>query len=77
MTFTGPRRPPSSWCTAAAAGTYTLPLALDTLTGQTLQFPFGVADLARADGGQAFDANRFDTNLEVRLITARVPAFVR
>lgn len=46
---------------AASAGTYTLPLALDTLTGQTLQFPFGVADLARADGGQAFDASRFDT----------------
>jgi len=46
---------------AASAGTYTLPLSVDARTGQTLQFPFGVADLARADGGQAFDASQFDT----------------
>jgi len=45
---------------ALSAGTYTLPLSLDALTGQTLQFPFGVADLARADGGQPFDAGQFD-----------------
>jgi pimeloyl-ACP methyl ester carboxylesterase len=45
---------------AASAGTYTLPLSRDAQTGQTLQFPFGVADLARADGGQAFDSHRFN-----------------
>jgi pimeloyl-ACP methyl ester carboxylesterase len=45
---------------AASAGTYTLPLAMDTRTGEVLQFPFGVADLAQADGGQAFDAQTFD-----------------
>jgi pimeloyl-ACP methyl ester carboxylesterase len=45
---------------AASAGTYTLPLALDTRTGETLQFPFGVADLAHADGGNAFDEQTFN-----------------
>jgi pimeloyl-ACP methyl ester carboxylesterase len=45
---------------AASAGTYTLPFSRDTQTGQALQFPFGVADLARTDGGQAFDPKGFE-----------------
>jgi hypothetical protein len=44
---------------AVSAGTYTLPLSSDAQTGQALDFPFGVADLARDDGGQAFDAASF------------------
>ena len=46
---------------ALSAGTYTLPFARDEHTGRALQFPFGVADLARTDGGQAFDARRFES----------------
>jgi pimeloyl-ACP methyl ester carboxylesterase len=46
---------------AVSAGTYTLPLASDAQSGQTLNFPFGVADLAHDDGGRPFDAARFDS----------------
>jgi poly(3-hydroxybutyrate) depolymerase len=46
---------------AVSAGTYTLPFSSDARTGTALQFPFGVADLARSDGGQAFDARGFET----------------
>jgi|SRR5579859_6203264 len=46
---------------AVSAGTYTLPFALDAQTGDALQFPFGVADLARTDGGQAFDSRSFES----------------
>ncbi len=46
---------------ALSAGTYTLPFSRDTQTGETLRFPFGVADLATADGGQAFNARRFES----------------
>ncbi|HLZ31733.1 MAG TPA: alpha/beta fold hydrolase [Chloroflexota bacterium] len=45
---------------AASAGTYTLPFSRDAQTGEALQFPFGVADLAKTDGGQAFDARGFN-----------------
>jgi poly(3-hydroxybutyrate) depolymerase len=44
---------------AVSAGTYTLPFSRDA-HGLTLQFPFGVADLAHTDGGQAFDSYRFE-----------------
>jgi hypothetical protein len=37
---------------AFSAGTYTLPVS-------DLSFPFGVGDLARNDGGTAFDARQF------------------
>jgi pimeloyl-ACP methyl ester carboxylesterase len=46
---------------AVSAGTYTLPYSRDTRTGEALRFPFGVADLAATDGGQAFDANQFES----------------
>jgi pimeloyl-ACP methyl ester carboxylesterase len=46
---------------AASAGTYTLPFSRDAQSGQALQFPFGVADLASTDGGQAFDPTSFNT----------------
>jgi pimeloyl-ACP methyl ester carboxylesterase len=46
---------------AVSAGTYTLPFSRDTHTGRALQFPFGVADLATTNGGQAFDARRFES----------------
>jgi pimeloyl-ACP methyl ester carboxylesterase len=46
---------------AVSAGTYTLPFSRDAHTGQALQFPFGVSDLARTDGGQAFDARSFES----------------
>jgi len=46
---------------AVSAGTYTLPYARDSSTGEPLRFPFGVADLAATDGGQAFDAHQFET----------------
>jgi len=45
---------------AASAGTYTLPLSHDAQTGGALQFPFGVADLAVTNGGQAFDSIGFN-----------------
>jgi pimeloyl-ACP methyl ester carboxylesterase len=44
---------------AVSAGTYTLPAARDAATGQPLNFPFGVANLAVSDGGTAFDARLF------------------
>jgi pimeloyl-ACP methyl ester carboxylesterase len=44
---------------AESAGTYTLPFYADGRTGTELDFPFGVADLARVDGGQNFAAWRF------------------
>src|SRR5438105_7708093 len=37
---------------AVSAGTYTLPIAVDSQTGQVLDFPFGIANLAQTDGGQ-------------------------
>jgi pimeloyl-ACP methyl ester carboxylesterase len=43
---------------AVSAGTYTLPMALDS-HGAELDFPFGIADVARADGGVPFDAQEF------------------
>jgi pimeloyl-ACP methyl ester carboxylesterase len=43
---------------AASAGTYTLPMALDS-RGAEMDFPFGVADVERQDGGVAFDAEEF------------------
>lgn len=43
---------------AASAGTYTLPLLRDR-RNRPLEFPFGVANLARDDGGQPFDAREF------------------
>jgi pimeloyl-ACP methyl ester carboxylesterase len=46
---------------AVSAGTYTLPLSTDAKSGQALDFPFGVADLAQTDGGQSFDVNGFDS----------------
>jgi pimeloyl-ACP methyl ester carboxylesterase len=46
---------------AVSAGTYTLPFSRDTHTGRALQFPFGIADLATTNGGQAFDARRFES----------------
>jgi predicted esterase len=45
---------------AVSAGTYTLPEVTDATTGQALQYPFGIADLAQTDGGQAFDLTAFD-----------------
>jgi predicted esterase len=46
---------------AVSAGTYTLPFSRDVRTGTALQFPFGIADLARTDGGQAFDPRKFES----------------
>jgi pimeloyl-ACP methyl ester carboxylesterase len=46
---------------AVSAGTYTLPFSRDSNTGETLRFPFGVADLAAADGGQEFNSRRFES----------------
>jgi predicted esterase len=43
---------------AVSAGTYTLPVSRDS-RNQLLEFPFGVANLARDDGGKAFDARTF------------------
>jgi pimeloyl-ACP methyl ester carboxylesterase len=45
---------------AVSAGTYTLPESMDASTGATLNYPYGIANLAQADGGQAFNATRFD-----------------
>ena len=45
---------------AVSAGTYTLPLQADEATGQTLNYPFGVANLAQTDGGEGFDASAFN-----------------
>jgi pimeloyl-ACP methyl ester carboxylesterase len=45
---------------AVSAGTYTLPISTDANSGQALDFPFGVANLAQTDGGATFDADGFD-----------------
>jgi pimeloyl-ACP methyl ester carboxylesterase len=44
---------------AISAGTYTLPVSTDAQSGQALDFPFGVANLAQTDGGETFDAADF------------------
>jgi poly(3-hydroxybutyrate) depolymerase len=46
---------------AASAGTYTLPISSDFRTGQALQYPFGISNLAQTDGGQPFNATGFDS----------------
>jgi predicted esterase len=46
---------------AVSAGTYTLPESTDPRSGQTLDFPYGIANLTQADGGQAFDASGFES----------------
>src|SRR5579859_7044266 len=46
---------------AVSAGTYTLPFSRDSQTGDALKFPFGIADLASTDGGQAFDSHTFES----------------
>jgi pimeloyl-ACP methyl ester carboxylesterase len=46
---------------AASAGTYTLPFSRDAQTGSAIQFPFGMANLAASDGGQAFDESSFNS----------------
>ena len=46
---------------AVSAGTYTLPFTSDQQSGDALQFPFGVANLAQLDGGSAFNAQDFDS----------------
>jgi pimeloyl-ACP methyl ester carboxylesterase len=43
---------------AISAGTYTLPVAHDS-HNRPLEFPFGIANLARDDGGKAFDVHTF------------------
>jgi poly(3-hydroxybutyrate) depolymerase len=43
---------------AVSAGTYTLPMALDS-HGAEMDFPFGLADIASDDGGVPFDADEF------------------
>jgi pimeloyl-ACP methyl ester carboxylesterase len=45
---------------AVSAGTYTLPEATDPQSGQSLDFPFGVGNLAQTDGGAGFNAAGFD-----------------
>jgi poly(3-hydroxybutyrate) depolymerase len=44
---------------AVSAGTYTLPQVRDPDTGQVLEYPFGVANLAQTDGGAGFNASAF------------------
>lgn len=46
---------------AVSAGTYTLPFTNDPDSGQPLEFPYGIGNLAQTDGGQAFDVSAFDT----------------
>jgi poly(3-hydroxybutyrate) depolymerase len=46
---------------AVSAGTYTLPLAKDVQTGKALEYPYGIANLAQADGGKAFNAKMFES----------------
>jgi pimeloyl-ACP methyl ester carboxylesterase len=45
---------------AVSAGTYTLPVSTDAKSGEALDFPFGIANLAQTDGGEAFNASSFD-----------------
>jgi len=44
---------------AVSAGTYTLPVSTDARTGQALDYPYGIANLAQTDGGQTFNASGF------------------
>jgi pimeloyl-ACP methyl ester carboxylesterase len=44
---------------ALSAGTYTLPVSTDASSGQALEFPYGIANLAQTDGGETFDAANF------------------
>jgi len=44
---------------AVSAGTYTLPLVKDASTGKTLNYPYGIANLAQTDGGQSFNRSGF------------------
>lgn len=46
---------------AVSAGTYTLPESTDPASGQALDFPFGVANLAQTDGGAGFNPSDFDS----------------
>ena len=46
---------------AVSAGTYTLPVSTDARTGQSLDYPYGIANLAQTDGGQSFNAADFTT----------------
>jgi pimeloyl-ACP methyl ester carboxylesterase len=46
---------------AVSAGTYTLPLTRDAQTGKALNYPYGIANLAQADGGKAFNPARFES----------------
>lgn len=43
---------------AVSAGTYTLPVSRDS-RNRVLDFPFGLANIARDDGGKPFDARTF------------------
>jgi len=43
---------------AVSAGTYTLPVSRDS-RNRLLEFPFGLANIARDDGGKAFDPRTF------------------
>jgi poly(3-hydroxybutyrate) depolymerase len=45
---------------AISAGTYTLPVSTDARSGEALDFPYGIADLAQTDGGQNFNATSFE-----------------
>ncbi|MBV9327412.1 MAG: hypothetical protein JO352_27030 [Chloroflexi bacterium] len=45
---------------AISAGTYTLPISTDASSGQALDFPYGIADLAQTDGGNTFNPSGFD-----------------
>jgi pimeloyl-ACP methyl ester carboxylesterase len=44
---------------ALSAGTYTLPLTHDASSGRPLEFPFGMANMARDVSGSAFDRGAF------------------
>jgi len=44
---------------AASAGTYTLPFTRDNRSGRPIEFPFGMAHLARDVSGHAFDVDGF------------------
>ena len=46
---------------AISAGSYTLPVSTDASSGQALDFPYGIANLAQTDGGETFDAADFET----------------
>ena len=46
---------------AISAGTYTLPVSTDARSGEALDFPYGITDLAQTDGGQNFNATSFES----------------